>query len=61
MTTYKKTEYFCWFCRLTQSDQIQNRITTFNCLINKYCNFKNIYIILYKVLIKQNNNKRIMF
>lgn len=25
---------------LTQSNQIQNRITTFNCLINKHRNFK---------------------
>lgn len=46
---------------LTQSNQIQNRSTTFSCLINKHCNFKNIYIILYKVLIKQNNNKGIMY
>lgn len=64
-SSYKKTKprnyiIFHGFDMLDQSNEIQNRITTFNSLINKHCHFKKIYIILYKVLLKQ-NNKRIMF
>lgn len=33
-------------------------MTTFNRLINKHCNFKNIYIILYKVLLKQKQKQK---